>query len=135
MQVTIQGVQLYDSVHWAVHILRSEAVAVMGVSIWGDPLVPLSRGIVIDGSRRVYLGGNVISTADDAVSLKTTAGARSLSCTDHYSFPSAVQGVRDALPHAILLCADFQQWSYHLRPTGLLPWLSRFPAWSLVLYT
>ncbi|KAK9909603.1 hypothetical protein WJX75_004848 [Coccomyxa subellipsoidea] len=72
-QVTIQGVQLYDSVHWAVHILRSEAVAVMGVSIWGDPLVPLSRGIVIDGSRRVYLGGNVISTADDAVSLKTTA--------------------------------------------------------------
>ena len=80
VQVTIQGVQLYDSVHWAVHILRSEAVAVMGVSIWGDPLVPLSRGIVIDGSRRVYLGGNVISTADDAISLKTTAGWRSLFC-------------------------------------------------------
>ncbi|BDA42853.1 probable polygalacturonase [Coccomyxa sp. Obi] len=72
-QVTIQGVELYDAVHWAVHILRSEAVALMGVSIWGDPLVPLSRGIVVDGSRRIYLGGTVISTADNAVTLQTTA--------------------------------------------------------------
>lgn len=72
--MTIQGVELYDAVHWAVHILRSEAVALMGVSIWGDPLVPLSRGIVVDSSRRIYLGGNVISTADNAVTLQTTAG-------------------------------------------------------------
>lgn len=72
LQVTFQGVELYDSVHSALHIMRSEAVAVIGVDIWGDPLMPNSGGIVIEGSRRVYLGGNVISTADNAITLRTT---------------------------------------------------------------
>ena len=34
--------------------------------------------------------------------------------------------MRDAVPHAILLCADFQQWSCHWRLTGLLPLAIKF---------
>jgi polygalacturonase len=57
-------------------MVNSEAVAVINVSIWGDPMVPFSGGVVIEGCRRVYLGGNVISTADNALTLKTTNGVR-----------------------------------------------------------
>ena len=66
--------ELYDAVHWAVHIVHSETVAVNDCNIWGDQLIPNSGGIVIDGSRRVYLGGNIISTADNAITVKTTSG-------------------------------------------------------------
>ena len=66
--------ELYDAVHWAVHIVHSETVAVNACNIWGDQLIPNSGGIVIDGSRRVYLGGNIISTADNAITVKTTSG-------------------------------------------------------------
>ncbi len=74
LQVTLDGVELYDAVHWAVHIMHSETVAVNNCNIWGDQLIPNSGGIVIDGSRRVYLGGNIISTADNAITVKTTSG-------------------------------------------------------------
>lgn len=73
-QVSFEGVEFYDSVHYAVHVLRSQAVALLNCSIWGDPLIPASSGVVIDGSRRVYLGDCTISTADNAVGLKTTEG-------------------------------------------------------------
>jgi polygalacturonase len=75
-QVTLAGVELYDAVHYAVHVLRSEEVAIVNVTVWGDPLIPASSGVIIDGSRRVVVGGCSISTADNAIGLKTTAGAR-----------------------------------------------------------
>ena len=74
VQVTLSDVELYDAVHYAAHILRSEAVALVNVTVWGDPLIPASSGVVIDGSRRVFVGGCSISTADNAIGLKTTAG-------------------------------------------------------------
>ena len=74
VQATLDGVELYDAVHWAVHIVHSETVAVNGCNIWGDQLIPNSGGIAVDGSRRVYLGGNIISTADNAITVKTTSG-------------------------------------------------------------
>ena len=74
-QATLDGVELYDAVHWTVHIMHSETVAVNACNIWGDQLIPNSSGIVIDGSRRVYLGGNIISTADNAITVKATSGA------------------------------------------------------------
>ena len=77
-QVSFEGVEFYDAVHYAVHVLRSQAVALLNCSVWGDPLIPASSGVVIDGSRRVYLGDCDISTADNAIGLKTTEGARPL---------------------------------------------------------
>ena len=74
MQVTIDGIELYDAVHWTVHIVHSETVAIIRCNIWGDQLIPNSGGIVIDGSRRVYLGENIISTADNAITVKTSSG-------------------------------------------------------------
>lgn len=73
-QVTIEGMELYDAVHWTVHIEHSETVAVNNCNIWGDPLIPNSAGIVIDGSKRVYLGENTISTADNAITVRTPQG-------------------------------------------------------------
>ena len=67
--------ELYDTVHWTVHIVHSETVAINNCNIWGDQLIPNSAGIVVDGSRRVYLGGNIISTADSAITVKTSSGA------------------------------------------------------------
>ena len=75
LQVTLDGVELYDAVHWTVHIVHSETVAINNCNIWGDQLIPNSAGIVVDGSRRVYLGGNIISTADSAITVKTSSGA------------------------------------------------------------
>ena len=74
-QVTLDGVELYDAVHWTVHIVHSETVAVNNCNIWGDQLIPNSGGIMVDGSRRVYLGGNIISTADNAINILTSSGA------------------------------------------------------------
>ena len=73
-QVTIEGMELYDAVHWTVHIEHSETVAVNNCNIWGDPLIPNSAGIVIDGSKRMYLGENTISTADNAITVRTPQG-------------------------------------------------------------
>ena len=72
--MTIEGVELYDAVHWTVHIEHSETVAINNCNILGDPLIPNSAGIVIDGSKRVYLGENTISTADNAITVRTTQG-------------------------------------------------------------
>ena len=72
--MTIEGMELYDAVHWTVHIEHSETVAVNNCNIWGDPLIPNSAGIVIDGSKRVYLGENTVSTADNAITVRTTQG-------------------------------------------------------------
>ena len=80
-QVTIEGVELYDAVHWTLHIEHSETVAINTCNIWGDPLIPNSAGIVIDGSKRVYLGENTISTADNAITVRTTQGVDSISET------------------------------------------------------
>ena len=80
-QVTIEGMELYDAVHWTVHIEHSETVAINNCNIWGDPLIPNSAGIVIDGSKRVYLGENTISTADNAITVRTTQGQDQISNT------------------------------------------------------
>ena len=77
--MTIEGMELYDAVHWTVHIEHSETVAVNNCNIWGDPLIPNSAGIVIDGSKRVYLGENTISTADNAITVRTPRGKDQIS--------------------------------------------------------
>ena len=71
--------ELYDAVHWMLHIEHSETVAVNNCNIWGDPLIPNSAGIVIDGSKRVYLGENTISTADNAITVRTPQGQHRIS--------------------------------------------------------
>ena len=88
-QVTLEGVEVYDAVHYAVHILRSEAVALVNATVWGDPLIPASSGVVIDGSRRVFLGGCAISTADNAIGRKTTAGG--CTCVGHVTILTGPQ--------------------------------------------
>ena len=39
-KVTVSDVEIRDAPYWAVHILHSEAVAVVGVNIQGDPKIP-----------------------------------------------------------------------------------------------
>eukprot|EP00884_Botryococcus_braunii_P002245 jgi/Botrbrau1/12020/Bobra.247_2s0024.1 len=71
-QITIASVTINDPVWWAVHILRSEAVALVSVAVMGQSSIPYSGGVIIDGSSRVYVGRCAIETGDDAIALQTT---------------------------------------------------------------
>ncbi|PNH05100.1 putative polygalacturonase [Tetrabaena socialis] len=73
--VLISGVTLRDSAFWTLHVLHSDHVRVLGVTVLGDFDFPNNDGIDIDGSSYVTVEGCHVTTADDAVCLKTTRDA------------------------------------------------------------
>lgn len=74
MQVTIQEVELVDFVNTALHIKLSEAVAVLQSKIHSDEEVQGPSGILVDGSKRVFVGQTTISCAGHSITAVTTTG-------------------------------------------------------------
>lgn len=71
--ISIKDVQLEDSPFWGLHLHWSERIRIRGVQITSD----LDRGVNsdgldIDGCKDVVVSDCIISTADDAIVLKTT---------------------------------------------------------------
>jgi len=77
-QVTIQEVELVDFVNTALHIKLSEAVAVLQSKIHSDEEVQGPSGILVDGSKRVFVGQTTISCAGHSITAVTTTGKKVL---------------------------------------------------------
>ncbi|HKK44849.1 MAG TPA: glycosyl hydrolase family 28 protein, partial [Balneolaceae bacterium] len=71
--VSVSGITLANSPFWALHIRWSNKVSIKHVRIFSNLNMGVnSDGIDIDGSKNVTISDCVISTADDAIALKTT---------------------------------------------------------------
>lgn len=70
--VALEGLNLVDPVYWCVHLVNSSHVRVQNITIQGDWNIPNNDGIDIDSSSDVEVTGAHISTADDAICIKTT---------------------------------------------------------------
>ena len=66
--------ELYDLAFWGLHVMGSKAVAAMGMTIWSDPLMPGTHGIILDSCSRVYVGGSAITVAGNAITVRTSTG-------------------------------------------------------------
>ena len=80
-QVTLQGIQLAGFVRAALHIQTSEAVAVLGVAVATEPAFRGTEGIVVDGSKRVFIGETSISTGGSCIAAITSSGAPPSLCS------------------------------------------------------
>jgi polygalacturonase len=59
---------------WTLHLADCEDVVIRNVTIANDRRLPNTDGMVLDACRRVVIEDCVISTADDGICLKTSAG-------------------------------------------------------------
>lgn len=71
-QVSLDQIQLLDFVHTAISIQRSDAVAVVGLQIKAEVSLDQVRGVVVDGSKRVFVGQTDITTSGSSISAVTT---------------------------------------------------------------
>ncbi|KXZ43270.1 hypothetical protein GPECTOR_96g736 [Gonium pectorale] len=76
VDVLIAGLELRDSAFWTLHVRESKRVRLHRLNISGDLDFPNNDGIDIDGSSYVTVTDTHVSTADDALCLKTTSAAR-----------------------------------------------------------
>ncbi|KAG2430506.1 hypothetical protein HXX76_010029 [Chlamydomonas incerta] len=72
--VSLSDVALADSAFWTLHVRRSRHVDLSGLRVSGNMRFPNNDGIDIDGSAHVTIRNCTVSTADDALCLKTTLG-------------------------------------------------------------
>jgi polygalacturonase len=72
--IGIDGLQITGSPMWTLHLADCEDVVIRHVSIANDRRLPNTDGMVLDACRRVLIEDCSISTADDGICLKTSAG-------------------------------------------------------------
>ncbi|NTJ44462.1 glycoside hydrolase family 28 protein [Agrobacterium larrymoorei] len=72
--VKLEDFTVDDSPMWTLHLVNCEDVIVSRVRISNDRLLPNTDGIVLDACRRARIEECHISTADDGICLKTSAG-------------------------------------------------------------
>lgn len=71
--VSVSGITLLNSPFWGLHIRWSQDVSISRIHIYSNLEMGVnSDGIDIDGSKDVTISNCIISTADDAIALKTT---------------------------------------------------------------
>lgn len=71
--ILIEDVSLVDSPFWGLHLHWSERIRIRGIKITSDLNLGVnSDGLDIDGCKDVVVSDCIISTADDAIVLKTT---------------------------------------------------------------
>ena len=68
MQVTIQDVEIKDFANTAIDIQQSEAVAIMQTNIHTDVGLEGPQGILVDGSKRVFIGKTTIKCSGHCIS-------------------------------------------------------------------
>lgn len=72
--VGLVGFQITGSPMWTLHLASCEDVVIHDVTITNDRRLPNTDGLVLDACRRVLIEDCTISTADDGICLKTSAG-------------------------------------------------------------
>ncbi|OAP36472.1 polygalacturonase [Sinorhizobium glycinis] len=72
--VGLDGLQVAGSPMWTLHLADCEDVTIRNVTVTNDRRLPNTDGIVLDACRRVLIEDCAISTADDGICLKTSAG-------------------------------------------------------------
>ncbi|ACP23221.1 polygalacturonase (plasmid) [Sinorhizobium fredii NGR234] len=72
--VRLDGFQVAGSPMWTLHLADCEDVVIRNVTIANDRRLPNTDGMVLDACRRVLIEDCTISTADDGICLKTSAG-------------------------------------------------------------
>lgn len=72
--VGLHGFHVAASPMWTLHLADCEDVTIRDVSIANDRRLPNTDGMVLDACRRVLIEDCSISTADDGICLKTSAG-------------------------------------------------------------
>ena len=68
MQVTIQEVEIKDFANTAIDIQQSEAVAIMQTSLQTDLDLEGPQGIVVDASKRVFVGKTTVKCSGHCIS-------------------------------------------------------------------
>lgn len=72
--VRITDLKVAQSPMWTLHFVDCEDIAIRNVTVDNDCRLPNTDGIVLDACRRAIVEDCVISTADDGICLKTSAG-------------------------------------------------------------
>lgn len=72
VQVTIQDLEIEDSANMAIQIQQSEAVAVMQTTISADQGLHSPQGIVVDGSKRVFIGKTSVKCGGPCITAVNT---------------------------------------------------------------
>ncbi|WP_018238362.1 glycoside hydrolase family 28 protein [Ensifer sp. BR816] len=72
--VGFDGLQVTGSPMWTLHLADCEDVVIRNVTVANDRRLPNTDGMVLDACRRVLIEDCIISTADDGICLKTSAG-------------------------------------------------------------
>lgn len=72
--IVLDGLQVTGSPMWTLHLADCEDVVIRNVAIANDRRLPNTDGMVLDACRRVLIEDCAISTADDGICLKTSAG-------------------------------------------------------------
>ncbi|PDT80440.1 glycoside hydrolase family 28 protein [Sinorhizobium sp. BJ1] len=72
--VELDGLEVTGSPMWTLHLADCEDVVIRNVTIANDRRLPNTDGMVLDACRRVVIEDCAISTADDGICLKTSAG-------------------------------------------------------------
>ncbi|PIP00176.1 glycoside hydrolase family 28 protein [Pleomorphomonas carboxyditropha] len=72
--VRLENLAVDDSPMWTLHLVDCEDVTVRKVRVSNNRRLPNTDGLVLDACRRALIEDVVISTADDGICLKTSAG-------------------------------------------------------------
>lgn len=72
--VRLQGLEVYNSPMWTLHFVDCEDLSIAQVRVTNNRRFPNTDGIVLDACRRAKIEDCQISTADDGICLKTSAG-------------------------------------------------------------
>lgn len=72
--VRLQGLDVANSPMWTLHFVNCEDLTISNVRVTNNRRLPNTDGIVLDACRRAQIEDCQISTADDGVCLKTSAG-------------------------------------------------------------
>ncbi|UTY45978.1 polygalacturonase PglB [Sinorhizobium fredii] len=72
--VGFEGLQVTGSPMWTLHLADCENIVIRNVTITNDRRLPNTDGMVLDACRSVLIEDCTISTADDGICLKTSAG-------------------------------------------------------------
>ena len=72
--LVLDGFRVTGSPMWTLHLADCEDIVIRNVTIENDRRLPNTDGMVLDACRRVLIEDCAISTADDGICLKTSAG-------------------------------------------------------------
>lgn len=73
MQVTIQDLEIRDFANMAIQVQNSEAVAIMHANIHADEGLENPQGVVVDSSKRVFIGKSSIKCGGHSISAVATS--------------------------------------------------------------